>query len=73
MKEHITRGIICLQDEYQFVYRIAAISYTIWEDGSFAYVFRHAAGEFVSGHTGSGFVCPQEKLHSKEYHPCIHQ
>ncbi len=39
MKEHITRGIICLQDEYQFVYRIAAITYTIWEDGSFAYVF----------------------------------
>lgn len=35
----VTSGWICLQDEYNFVYKIARIDYTEWEDGNFKYSF----------------------------------
>lgn len=39
MRSLITSGWICLQDEYNFVYKIARIDYTEWEDGHFKYSF----------------------------------
>lgn len=39
MRSFITSGIICLQDDYKFVYRIARIDYTEWENGRFKYSF----------------------------------
>lgn len=40
MKEQVTTGDICLKDGYDFVYRIASISYTEREDESFFYEIR---------------------------------
>lgn len=37
MKEIVTRGIICLDDDYDFTYCIAGIQYTEHEDESFCY------------------------------------
>lgn len=37
MRSLTTKGIICLQDDYNFVYRIALIEYTEWEDEQFKY------------------------------------
>lgn len=37
MKETTTRGDICLNDEYNFTYKVAEISYTEREDESFVY------------------------------------
>lgn len=37
MKEIITSGTICMEDEYDFIYYIAAIRYREREDGSFTY------------------------------------
>ena len=39
MRSLVTSGWICLQDEYNFVYKIARIDYTEWEDGYFKYSF----------------------------------
>lgn len=40
MRSLVTSGWICLQDEYSFVYKIARIDYTEWEDGNFKYSFK---------------------------------
>lgn len=40
MKKLTTKGFICLEDEYKFIYKIAIIEYEEWEDGSFNYIFR---------------------------------
>lgn len=37
MKEIVTRGHICLKDEYNFTYKVAEIEYTEREDESFVY------------------------------------
>ena len=37
MREIVTRGDICLKDEYKFIYKIAEITYTEREDESFIY------------------------------------
>ena len=37
MREIITRGDICLKDDYNLTYKVADISYTEWEDESFVY------------------------------------
>ena len=37
MRNIVTCGDICLQDEYNFVYKVAEIIYTLWEDESFIY------------------------------------
>lgn len=39
MRSLVTSGWICLQDDYQFVYKVARIDYTEWEDGHFLYSF----------------------------------
>ena len=39
MKSIITKGVICLKDDYSFVYRIARIEYEEWENGNFEYRF----------------------------------
>ena len=39
MKEFVTRGIICLKDDYNFVYKIAEIDYVENENGEFQYYF----------------------------------
>lgn len=39
MRRVTTTGLICLKDKYNFVYRIAKIAYTEWEDGHFKYIF----------------------------------
>ena len=39
MKSIITKGVICLKDDYSFVYRIARIEYEEWENGHFEYRF----------------------------------
>ncbi len=40
MKKLTTKGFICLEDEYKFIYKIAQIEYEEWEDGAFHYIFR---------------------------------
>lgn len=40
MKSHLTKGLICLNDDQGFVYKIAVIAYTQWEDESFEYQFK---------------------------------
>ena len=35
----MTSGLICLNDEYRFTYRIATIEYEEWENGQFEYRF----------------------------------
>ena len=40
MRSLTTKGIICLQDDYNFIYKIALIEYTEWEDGQFNYSFK---------------------------------
>ena len=37
MKKLVTQGDICLQDEYNFVYKVAEIVYTLWENENFVY------------------------------------
>ena len=37
MREIITRGDICLKDDYNLTYKVADISYTEREDESFVY------------------------------------
>lgn len=32
MKKIATQGDICLQGDYDFVYKVAEITYTLWED-----------------------------------------
>ncbi len=32
MKKIVTQGDICLQGDYDFVYKVAEITYTLWED-----------------------------------------
>lgn len=39
MREIVTRGYICLDDEYGFTYRIAQIEYCEKEDGNYSYTF----------------------------------
>lgn len=39
MRKFVTSGIICLEDDYKFVYRIAKIDFIEWEDGHFKYSF----------------------------------
>lgn len=39
MKNLTTSGLICLEDDYHFVYKIARIDFTEWEDGHFKYSF----------------------------------
>ncbi len=39
MRETTTKGVICLDDEFGFVYKIAFISYTLYEDDSYTYRF----------------------------------
>ncbi len=39
MNELITRGIICLKDDYNFKYKIADIDYIEYENGEFKYLF----------------------------------
>lgn len=40
MKKLTTSGLICLKDNYDFVYKIAEIEYEEREDGDFTYTFR---------------------------------
>ncbi len=40
MRKLTTRGFICLEDDYKFIYKIAKIEYEEWEDGAFNYIFR---------------------------------
>lgn len=39
MDSRTTRGIICMDGRFGAVYRICPITYTVWEDDSFEYVF----------------------------------
>ena len=39
MRAVSTHGQICLNDTYGFIYKIAKLEYTLWEDDSFRYVF----------------------------------
>lgn len=39
MKEHTTRGIICLKDDYGIEYRVSKITYTIYENEEYEYRF----------------------------------
>ncbi len=39
MNKLVTRGIICLKDDYNFVYKIADIDYIEYENGDFQYLF----------------------------------
>ena len=39
MKSAITDGLICLEDDYGFTYKIARIEYEEWENGQFEYRF----------------------------------
>ena len=39
MEKIITKGFICLEDDYKFVYKIAKIEYHEFEDGNFKYSF----------------------------------
>ena len=32
MKKIVTQGDICLQGDYDFVYKVTEITYTLWED-----------------------------------------
>lgn len=38
-KQLTTTGLICLEDDYHIVYKVAKIEYKEWEDGTFKYVF----------------------------------
>ena len=40
MRKLTTKGFICLEDDYKFIYKIAKIEYEEWEDGAFNYRFR---------------------------------
>lgn len=40
MKSYVSEGTIAIRDEYQLTYAVCDLSYTLWEDGSFRYVFR---------------------------------
>lgn len=40
MRKVTTKGLICLEDDYGFIYKIAKIEYEEWEDGAFNYKFR---------------------------------
>ena len=39
MRKLTTSGLICLEDDYKLVYKIAKIEYEEWEDGAFSYRF----------------------------------
>lgn len=39
MRKLVTSGVICLEDDYKFIYRIARIDFTEWEDGQYRYDF----------------------------------
>ena len=39
MRSFVTDGLICLEDDYKFVYKIAKIEYEEWENGQFVYRF----------------------------------
>ena len=39
MNKLITQGIICLKDDYNFVYKIADIDYVEYENGEYSYYF----------------------------------
>lgn len=39
MRKLTTFGLICLEDNYKFIYKIAKIEYEEWEDGTFRYTF----------------------------------
>lgn len=39
MNKIVTQGIICLKDDYNFVYKIADIDYVEYENGKFVYFF----------------------------------
>ena len=39
MEKIITKGFICLEDDYKFIYKIAKIEYHEFEDGNFKYSF----------------------------------
>ena len=39
LRSMTTSGLICLQDDYNFIYKIARIDFTEWEDGHFKYSF----------------------------------
>ena len=39
MNKIVTQGIICLKDDYNFVYKIADIDYVEYENGDFSYYF----------------------------------
>ena len=40
MRSFITTGLICLEDDYRFAYKVAKIEYEEWEDGQFEYRFK---------------------------------
>ncbi len=39
MNKLVTRGIICLKDDYNFIYKIADIDYIEYENGDYQYLF----------------------------------
>lgn len=39
MNKLVTQGVICLKDDYNFVYKIADIDYVEYENGEYSYYF----------------------------------
>lgn len=39
MKEYISKGIICIKDKYDIVYHLCVITYILYEDDTFEYIF----------------------------------
>ena len=39
MKEYISKGIICIKDKFNLIYHLCVITYKLYEDESFEYVF----------------------------------
>ena len=39
MQEHVTEGIICVDDEMGFTYSVSKIKYIQWEDETYKFIF----------------------------------
>lgn len=69
MKKLTTKGFICLEDDYKFVYKIAKIEYEEWEDGTFNYIFRpfYNVIDMLPDHLFQGIPGLDLSLRKEEY------
>ncbi|MBQ7884010.1 MAG: hypothetical protein IJ320_06630 [Phascolarctobacterium sp.] len=69
MREFTTTGLICLCDEYGIEYVVSKISYTVWEDESYKYVFtpNYSVIDLLKAPLYQGIPGLKMELRKKEY------